>query len=76
MTYPTEPCRSCGTDVIVAVGRGGRTITVDVEPARAGTVKLTYRGSLQPLAEMPGTARQFGATLRRPHVDTCTGRPR
>lgn len=72
MTYPTETCPRCGTRVIVAALRTGRTVTVDVDTSAGGTVRLTDRGGLQPLAEMPGVRRQFGAKLRHPHVDTCT----
>lgn len=73
--YRTEACPKCGADVIVAAGRGGKKITVDVVAVVAGgTVRLADRGGMEPLAEFPGTVRQFGAKLRRPHVDTCAGK--
>lgn len=74
MAFPTQECKRCGTAVIVAALRTGRTVTVDVETGTGGTVRLTDRGGLQPLAEMPKAAQRFGAKLRRPHIDTCARR--
>lgn len=70
--FETQPCPKCGDPVIIAALRTGGTVTVDAEPVRAGgTIRLTDRGGMQPLAELPSTVARFGARLRHPHVDTC-----
>lgn len=72
----TEPCRSCGAQVIWCETAGGRAMPVDAVPVPGGNIAIgtrpLQRGPGRPLVSTVAKELAFGRRdLRKSHFATC-----
>lgn len=74
LAYPTEPCPSCGAEVIWAISAVKlRSMPIDRDIDPRGNVLLEPRDGFPPLAKVLNAAQRFGrqGQLRTSHHMTC-----
>lgn len=67
----TEPCRSCTAPVAWCDTTTGKSMPVDLEPSKTGSLAVEERDGRRPVARFVKPHLRSGETLHMSHFVTC-----